>query len=72
MSGRGYSLYEIEQFIREEAGAEKITEDAVLGLEMELERLTEKMAEKALKYAKHAGRKRLIKSSDVLLLKKER
>ncbi len=70
MRGRGFSLYEIEQFIRE-AGAEKVTEDAVLDLEKELERLTEKIAGKALKYAEHAGRKRLIKGSDVLLLKKE-
>ncbi|MGB9732919.1 MAG: histone [Candidatus Micrarchaeia archaeon] len=70
VGGRGYSLYDIEQFIRE-AGAEKVTEDAVLDLEKELERLTEKIAERALKYARHAGRKKLIKGSDVMLLKKE-
>ena len=70
MGGRGFSLYDVEQFIRE-AGAEKITEDAVLDLEKELERLTERIANKALRYARHAGRKRLIKSSDIMLLKKE-
>jgi histone H3/H4 len=70
VGGRGFSLYDIEQFIRE-AGAEKVTEDAVLDLEKELERLTEKIANKALKYARHAGRKKLIKGSDILLLKKE-
>jgi histone H3/H4 len=69
LSGRGYSLYDIELFIRE-AGAEKVTEDAVLELEKELERLTEKIAEKALRYASHAGRKKLIKGEDILLFKK--
>lgn len=71
MSNRGFSLYDIEQFIRE-AGAEKVTEDAVLDLEKELERLTEKIANKAMRYAMHAGRKKLIKDSDILLLKKEK
>ena len=59
-------MYDIEQFIKE-AGAEQVTEDAVVDLEKELERLTEKFAERALLYAKHAGRNKLIKRSDVLL-----
>ncbi|MGC8676204.1 MAG: histone-like protein [Candidatus Micrarchaeia archaeon] len=66
MGERAYSLYDIEQFIRE-AGAEKVTEDAVLNLEKELERLTELVTERAKIYAEHAGRKKLIKRSDVVL-----
>jgi histone H3/H4 len=69
LAERGFSLYDIEQFIRE-AGAERVTEDAVVDLELELERLTEKIADRALKYAKHAGRNKLIRGSDVLLVKK--
>jgi len=69
LAERGFSLYDIEQFIRE-AGAERVTEDAVVDLELELERLTEKIAERALKYAEHAGRRKLIRGSDVLLIKK--
>ncbi len=66
MSERKFSLYDIEQFIRE-AGAEKVTEDAVLDLERELEKLAESVTNKAMRYAEHAGRKRLIKRSDILL-----
>ena len=69
MSERGFSLYDIEQFIRE-AGAEKVTEDAVMNLERELEKLTEKLTNKAMRYANHAGRKKLIKKEDVALAKK--
>lgn len=69
MGERGFSLYDIEQFMRE-AGAERVTEDAVLNLERELERLTEKVAGKALKYAEHAGRRKVIKRSDVLLTRR--
>lgn len=68
VGGRAYSLYEVERFIRE-AGAEKVTEDAVLNLEKELERLTLILAERSKAYAEHAGRKKLIKRSDVLLAK---
>jgi histone H3/H4 len=63
---RAFSLYDVEQFIRE-AGAEKVTEDAVLNLERELEKLTEALANKAIRYAAHAGRRKLIKKNDVLL-----
>ena len=61
-------MYDIEAFIRE-AGAEKVTEDAVLNLERELEKLAESVANRAAKYAAHAGRHRLIKKNDVLLAK---
>ncbi|MCL5008594.1 MAG: NFYB/HAP3 family transcription factor subunit [Candidatus Marsarchaeota archaeon] len=66
MSERKFSLYDIEQFIRE-AGAEKVTEDAVLDLERELEKLAESIANKAKRYAEHAGRHRIIRRSDILL-----
>ena len=62
---RKFSLYDVEQFIRE-AGAERISEDAVLDLEMELENFADSIAQEAIKYAEHAGRK-LIKSEDILL-----
>ena len=65
---RVFSLYEIEQFIRE-AGAEKVTEDAVRDLEKEIERLANTITKKAIRYAEHAGRKKLIRTSDVLLTK---
>ncbi len=65
---RKFSLYDIEQFMRE-AGATRITEDAVVDLERELSKLAEKLTDEALDYAKHAGRKKLIKRSDILLLK---
>ena len=66
MGARAFSLYDIEQFIRE-AGAERVTEDAVLNLEKELEKLTEALTNKAAIYAEHAGRRKLIKKGDVLL-----
>ncbi|MEM3228402.1 MAG: NFYB/HAP3 family transcription factor subunit [Candidatus Micrarchaeaceae archaeon] len=65
---RQFSLYDIEHFIRE-AGAERVTEDAVERLEKELERLAEMLTDKAVVYAKHAGRSALIRKSDVLLAK---
>ncbi len=69
MSIRKFSMYDVEALIKE-AGAERVTEDAVLTLEKELERLTEKMGDRAFGYAKHAGRRRLIKKDDVLLIEK--
>jgi len=62
------SLYDVEQFIRE-AGAEKVTEDAVRDLEEELEKLAQTIADNAVKYANHAGRRKLIKRSDIVLAK---
>lgn len=63
---RKFSLYDMEQFMRE-AGAEKISEDAVMNLEIELESYADSLASEAMKYAGHAGRKSLIKSEDILL-----
>lgn len=62
-----FSLYDIEQFIRE-AGAERVTEDAVRALDRELEKLAETVAKRAMRYAEHAGRRKLIRSADVRLL----
>lgn len=64
-----FSLYEIEQFIRE-AGAEKVTEDAVRDLEREIERLANTITKKAITYAEHAGRRKLIRTSDVVLTRR--
>lgn len=66
MGERAFSLYDVEQFIRE-AGAERVTEDAVRDLEHRLEKLTELMASRAVRYAAHAGRSKLIKKQDILL-----
>ena len=66
MGAKAYSLYDIEDFLKE-AGAERVTEDAVLNLERELENLTEIVANKAIKYAAHAGRRKMINKNDVLL-----
>ncbi len=65
---RVFSLYEIEMFIRE-AGAEKVTEDAVRDLEREIEKLASSITKKAIIYAGHAGRKKLIRTSDIILTK---
>ena len=69
MGEKSFSLYEIEQFIRE-AGAEKVTEDAVRDLEREIEKLANSITRNAMKYAEHAGRKKLIRTSDVMLTRK--
>lgn len=66
MSAREFSLYDVEQFLRE-AGAEKVTEEAVLNLERELSKLANKVTHKAVRYAAHAGRTKLIKREDILL-----
>jgi histone H3/H4 len=66
MKDRKFSLYDVEQFLRE-AGAEKVTEDAVLNLERELEKLADKVTDKAMRYAEHAGRRKLIRKEDILL-----
>ncbi|MGI0141410.1 MAG: histone-like protein [Candidatus Micrarchaeales archaeon] len=68
MGKRGFSLYDIEQFMRE-AGAEQVTEDAVVELEKELERIAHILTDKTLTYARHAGRRKLIKKSDIMLTK---
>ncbi len=68
MRDRAFSLYEVEQFLRE-AGAKRVTEDAVTELEKDLERLAELITHKATIYAKHAGRNKWIKKSDIVLVK---
>lgn len=70
MGQKEFSLYEIEQFIRE-AGAEKVTEDAVRDLEREIEKLANTLTKQAITYAGHAGRKKLIRTSDVMLTRKQ-
>jgi histone H3/H4 len=66
LGDRAFSLYDMEEFLKE-AGAERVTEDAVLNLERELEKLTQSVANKALRYAAHAGRRKLINKNDVML-----
>jgi len=66
LGDRAFSLYDMEEFFKE-AGAERVTEDAVLNLERELEKLTQSVANKALRYAAHAGRRKLINKNDVML-----
>lgn len=63
---RVFSLYEIEQLLKD-AGAEKVNEGAVRGLEQELEELARGLIGEAQVYANHAGRTKLIKYSDVAL-----
>lgn len=60
----------MEEFLKE-AGAERVTEDAVVDLEKELVKLTESLANKAIRYAAHAGRRKLINKNDVLLTRSD-
>ncbi len=69
MNIKKFSMYDVEALIKE-AGAERVTEDAVLTLENELERILEKIGNRAFRYARHAGRKKLIKKSDILLMER--
>ena len=66
MSKRIFSLYDIEEFLRE-AGAEKINERAIINLEQELENTVKEIVDEAKLYANYAGRTKLIKSSDIRL-----
>ena len=61
---RGFSPYDIEQFLKE-AGAEKINENAVFEFEKELEGMLDELVEQAKIYANYAGRKKLIRGSDI-------
>ncbi len=65
---KGFSFYDIEQFLRD-AGAQKINEGAVDMFEKELEETVNELIDKAKIYANYAGRKRLIKDSDIILIK---
>ncbi len=69
MGQKEFSLNEIEQFIRE-AGAEKVTEDAVRDLEREIEKLANTLTKRAMTYAEHAGRRKLIRTADFALTRK--
>lgn len=71
MVNREFSLYDIEQFLRE-AGAEKVNERAVISLEKELEDTVKELLAEASVYANYAGRKRLIKRSDIVMLHRKR
>ncbi|MDE1856659.1 MAG: hypothetical protein KGH98_01090 [Candidatus Micrarchaeota archaeon] len=63
---KGFSLYDIEEFLRE-AGAERVSEKAVLSLDRELKELVGEIIDEAKVYAEYAGRKTLIKTSDIKL-----
>ncbi len=65
-NSRAFSLYDIEQFLRD-AGAEKVSEKAVLSLEEELANTVKELVGEAQVYANYAGRSTLIKKSDIKL-----
>ncbi len=67
MKQRGFSLYDIEEFLRD-AGAEKINESAVTCLERELEDTIKELVGEARVYANYAGRRAMIKRSDMDLV----
>lgn len=64
MKQKRFSYYDIEQFLRE-AGAERINEKAVRTFEEELEDTVKDLVEEAEVYARYAGRKQVINSSDI-------
>ena len=64
LNKKGFSYYDIEQFLRE-AGAEKINEKAIVSFEEELESTVKELANDAVLYAKYAGRNTLITDCDV-------
>ena len=63
-----FSLYDVEEFLRD-AGATRVNEKAVISFEQELENTLNELLNEAEKYANYAGRSRLIKRSDIKLLK---
>lgn len=63
---RAFSLYDIEQFLKD-AGAEKTDERAVRSFGNELENTVKVLVEDAALYANYAGRRRVIKRSDIEL-----
>ncbi|MGC8651684.1 MAG: hypothetical protein ACP5UH_00310 [Candidatus Micrarchaeia archaeon] len=64
---RGFSLYDIEEYLKE-AGAERVNEKALISFEKELEETVEDIVNGASVYANHAGRRSLIKCSDIELV----
>ncbi len=61
---RGFSYYDVEQFLRE-AGAEKVNEKAIMSFKEELEQEVKELIGEAEICATYAGRKNLIKCSDI-------
>lgn len=62
----GLSMYDVEQFLRD-AGAEKINEKAVISLNRELQDTVNSLIDEASLYANYAGRRKMIKESDINL-----
>ena len=61
---KGFSSYDIIEFFKE-VGAERVNERAVESLKRELEETVEELVHDARFYANYAGRKKLIRNSDV-------
>lgn len=61
-----FSAYDIEEFLKD-AGAERVNEGAVISLSKELENTVNELVSEATFYANYAGRKRLIKDSDIMM-----
>lgn len=61
---RGFSLYDMEQFFKD-AGASRVNEKAVVSLEQELNDTVKELVAEAQLYANYAGRKRIIRKSDI-------
>lgn len=64
MKGKGFSYYDIEQFLRD-AGAERINEKAIRSFEEELKDAVSELVEGAEIYANHAGRTHTVTNSDI-------
>ncbi|MEM0149277.1 MAG: hypothetical protein QXW10_00045 [Candidatus Micrarchaeaceae archaeon] len=64
---RGFSLYDIEEYLRD-AGAERVNEKALISFEKELEDAVDEFISEAAIYANYAGRRKVIKSSDIALM----
>ena len=66
MQKRAFSLYDIEEFLRE-AGAEHVNEKAVVSLEEELEDTVKELVSEAQVYANYAGRQS-ISNADISMV----
>lgn len=64
MEKEKFSLYDIEQFLRD-AGAERVNEKAVQSFADELKGMVDDLVQEAEVYAKYAGRRRLVTKSDI-------
>ena len=69
-SKKGLPLATMERLLRDYTGL-RVSEPAKLTLKLEMERYAEDIAEKAARFARHAGRK-TIKEDDIKLVLKER